>query len=270
LKKFIGFRKIFVENYHKIFSYTILQNFKVKHTEVNMSLKSKIIEKDCLTNEDILQMFQLMERHYENLNYDNFIKDLNEKDYCIVIYTEEDNKIRGFSTQKLLSFKNGTSNINGVFSGDTVIDKEYWGSLELYKCFAQFFVKPGEGDDRFYWFLTSKGYKTYKILPLFFENFYPDYRTDTPTEVKSIMNRFGEIKYPDDYDKEKGVIVYKGTRDRLKSGIADIEEKHIKDPDIKFFLEKNPGFKDGDDLVCLTELKMSNLKRIAKRLLFEK
>jgi hypothetical protein len=238
-----------------------------KKTETNMSLKSKIIEKERLTSEEIMQMFQLMEKHYDNLSFENFNNDMNEKDFCIVIYTEEDNRIRGFSTQKILSFKNGSKNIHGVFSGDTVIEKEYWGSLELYKCFARFFFKLAEDYDRFYWFLISKGYKTYKMLPVFFENFHPNYRAETPEDIKSVMNRFGEIKYPKEYDKDKGVIAYGGTRDRLKSGIADIEYKHKNDNDIQFFLEKNPGYTVGDDLVCLTELSISNLKERARRLL---
>jgi len=50
-----------------------------------------------------------------------------------------------------------------------------------------------------------------------------------PEKFKNIMDLFGEIKYPNEYNKENGVIEYKGIKDSLKKGVADITEKELKD-----------------------------------------
>ena len=54
----------------------------------------------------------------------------------------------------------------------------------------------------------------------------------------------------------------------MKKGVADITEKELKDKYIRFFLEKNPHYEKGDDLLCLTSLKKENLKEKVKKILF--
>ena len=113
-----------------------------------------------------------------------------------------------------------------------------------------------------------KGYKTYKFLPTFFKEFYPNYKAETPEKFKNIMDLFGEIKYPNEYNKENGVIEYKGIKDSLKKGVADITEKELKDKNVQFFLESNPNYEKGNDLVCITSLKIENLKEKTLKILF--
>lgn len=220
-------------------------------------------QKNKLTITEKNQMLTLMKEYYEDVLKENFDKDLEEKDYCIMLYNEE-GEVKGFSTQRLITLKVQDRKINGVFSGDTIIDKDYWGSLELYRVFAKEFIRD-ESD--FYWFLISKGYKTYKMLPLFFKEFYPNYKQETPLLERTIMDTFGKMFYPKEYDKAKGVIKYIGIKDKLKSGVADITRKQIKDKDINYFTDLNPGYIYGEDLVCLARLNGDNLRRTAKRLL---
>lgn len=228
-------------------------------------LISKIVKKEEITEKEQEEMFKLMNTFYSNMKYDNFIRDLDEKDYSILLFSQE--RLVGFSTQKILKLPN---EVIGVFSGDTIIHSDYWGSIELYRTFARFFVELGEQYSDFYWFLISKGYKTYKMLPLFFREFYPNYRKAVPANLKEIMHSFGESRYPGEYCRDSGVIKYKGIKDSLKTGVADIEKKHLKDRDIRFFLENNPDYQRGNDLVCITSLTKENLKpRIKKMLLGE-
>ena len=46
----------------------------------------------------------------------------------------------------------------------------------------------------FYWFLISKGYKTYRFLPLFFREFYPRHDAPTPAWAKEILDALGRHK----------------------------------------------------------------------------
>jgi hypothetical protein len=229
----------------------------------NMEIRSNIKLISLITETEKKEMFQLMKEFYDNVDGQIFIRDLLDKDYCIMLYNEE-NIVKGFSTGKEIHVEVDGKLIKGIFSGDTIIHKDYWGRMDLYKEFARNFVKSGS--EEYYWFLISKGYKTYKMLPLFFKEFYPNYKVSTPLDEKKIMDAFGLSMYPMDYNKETGVNEYKSIKDKLKEGVADITEKQLKDMDIKFFIEENPGYIYGNDLVCLAKLNQENLRKTAERL----
>ena len=221
---------------------------------------------DELTAGEIEQMFALMNRFYDHVNFNTFTKDLYDKQTCIVLLNEK-KEIKGFSTQKILSLHVNKTVIHGVFSGDTIIHKDYWGSWELFRAFARYFIEESTKYEDFYWFLISKGYKTYKILPLFYKEFYPNYRSDTPDSVRQIVNHFGQTVYPNDYNPDTGVIEYTQVKDKLKPDIATITARHLNDPDIAFFCNRNPGHINGNDLICLTRLTKNNLTLRGEKLL---
>jgi hypothetical protein len=198
---------------------------------------------------------------------ENFLGDLDKKDYCIVLRDESD-KIWGFSTQQIMHIPLEGQTVHGVFSGDTIIHKDYWGSMELFTAFARFFFQFEEQYGDFYWFLICKGYKTYRILPTFFTGFYPNYKEQTPKEIKDIIDAFGRFYSPDEYDEKTGVICYRGIKDKLKEHVADITEERLSNRHIAFFAEKNPGYIKGNDIVCITKLSRNNLtKRMQKFLM---
>lgn len=212
-------------------------------------------------------MFLLMGEFYDNVDKQIFLHDLHQKDWCITL-RDKTGKILGFSTQKLTEINIGKQRVHGIFSGDTIIHKEHWGSMELFRIFARKFIRMGEDYPILYWFLISKGYKTYKLLPTFFREFYPNYRQAAPPEIKAVIDAFGTGCYPGCYLASDGVIHYNAVKDRLKEGVADITASRMKDPDIAFFLKNNPGYRQGDDLVCLTVLKKENLIPKSHNILF--
>ena len=222
-------------------------------------LHGKVIEVKHLTDQNKSDMYSLMDKFYDDTDFQVFLRDLMEKDYCILLF-DEVNRIQGFSTQKIMNVEVEGAKIFGVFSGDTIIRREYWGSMEFYRLFGRYFMEIGKKHDPFYWFLISKGYKTYKMLPLFFKEYYPNYKIETPALEQKIMDALGMTKYPEAYDQKSGVILYKTTKDKLKPGVADITEKQLKDNDILYFLKRNPEYYKGYDLVCLARFTEDNLK----------
>src|SRR5262249_16026701 len=88
----------------------------------------------------------------------------------------------GFSTQVLMDVRVEGVGVRALFSGDTVIHREYWGSQELTRTWLRFAgdALTASGGPPFYWFLIPKAYPTYLYLPLFFRAFYPRYDAATP------------------------------------------------------------------------------------------
>ena len=234
-----------------------------------MSLHGKIVKTQSLSEKETEPMYALMETYYDDMNRDAFLRDLNDKDACILLL-DASGAVKGFSTQKVIHVEAEGETVSGVFSGDTIIHRDDWGSLELYRTFARHFLETGRQYSDFYWFLISKGYKTYKILPLFFNEFYPRNRIKIPAREQALMHAFGSGRYPGEYNSTSGVIEYREIKDKLKEGVADIGEKHLRNEHIAFFVQENPGYSKGDDLVCLARLDETNLNRTAHRLLLGK
>jgi hypothetical protein len=229
-------------------------------------LIGSIVETQTLSSKDIEMMYELMDTFYDNMTMENFLRDLKKKDYCIVL-RDETNKIWGFSTQQIMHIPIGDKFVHGVFSGDTIIHKDYWGSMELFIVFAKFFFEFEKKYDDFYWFLICKGYKTYRMLPTFYNTFYPNYKEETPEEIKTIIDAFGKFYSLEEYDEKTGVLCYKGLKDKLKENVADITEERLRDKNIAFFVEKNPDYIKGNDIICITKLSKSNLKKRIQRFL---
>ncbi len=220
-------------------------------------LDGKIVPTQQLGTADKERMFSLMDMFFENMVYETFISDLEKKDYCIVLF-DQSGVIQGFSTQQIIRLDVDGKVINGVFSGDTIVHKDFWKTRHpLFSVFGTFFERYSRDFEEFYWFLICKGYKTYKILPTFFNEFYPVCDAETPPELKRIIDAFGE-SYSGDYNSDSGVVEYQSTKDRLRSGVADVVGSKLNNKHTAFFVQKNPGHTLGHDLVCITSLRKHN------------
>ena len=219
-----------------------------------------------VTETDLQAMFALMSAYYDNVEESVFRRDYAGKDHCLILRNDE-GALVGFTTQKVMSVQAGGKTVHGVFSGDTVIHRDYWGKTDLYRIFAQFWFRYAKQYDAFYWFLISKGYKTYAILPLIWAEFYPNCRCETPAGMKQIIDAYASALYPAEYNPATGVIEYQHQKDRLKAGVAEIDSRRLKNPDIAFFCERNPHHAEGNDLACLARLDRSAVKpRMAEML----
>lgn len=232
-----------------------------------MKLNGKVMKAGEVSAADLETMFLLMEAHYENMERDTFLQDFASKDFCVVL-RDEAGILRGFSTQRLLTVTVEGKPVRGVFSGDTIIHRDYWGSPALFTAFARYFFRYAEQVGGLYWFLICKGYKTYRILPTFWTTFYPRRDERTPAWERAIIDAYAARLYPRDYNHATGVVEYRAVKDRLKPGVADVRERELKNRDIAWFVNANPGWRDGNDLCCLARLDRSLLKPRAAGLLF--
>lgn len=212
---------------------------------------------DDLTAADRDAMFALMDLVYERMDRDVFEADLAGKDEVIVLRDSASGLV-GFSTQRLLTINVEDDSVTGVFSGDTVIHPEHWGSPALLQAFARHYII--ERPEPLYWFLVSKGHRTYRMLTTFFTEFWPDRRAATPARARAIMDAYATALYPDDYDPASGVLAYRQSKDRLRPGVAGITEGLARNPDVAHFVSLNPGHELGHDLVCLAELSPDRLR----------
>ena len=212
------------------------------------------------------RMFFLMEKSYDNLDKNIFLLELEDKDITFLLLDKKEN-IVGFTSVKLFSKKIEGEDIIGVFSGDTVVLERYRGGLELSYAWLNYALNLNDGNKLIFWFMLSKGYKTYRLLPRFFKEFYPHYKIDTPKKIKIIIDNFSFDLFGDRYDSASNI--YKPARNyNVKLGKKEINDNLLKDKYIKFFAEKNKNFWMGEELVSYCELSKKNLKFFANLFLF--
>ena len=207
------------------------------------------------------ELFNLMNKYYEGMHRKYFFNDLDEKD-SVILVKDDNNIICGFTTiMEIDTIVNGKK-IWAIYSGDTIIEKSKWGSWAMFKGFGEVIKRfLDKRKTNTYWFLVSKGVKTYLLLPLFFKEFYPAYNRAPPKIILQIMHSLGRKKFGTHFYKEKGIIHYEPPRDRIRDNISDIPFSKWKEPHIKFFLERNPEYKIGDELVCLASIKLGNFTK---------
>lgn len=219
-------------------------------------LTSKTIPVGSLTEKNIQQMYEVYEKYYGEVSKEVFVSDLLKKNHVIILLDKFDHTIKGFSTILDYHFELGGKRVKGVFSGDTIIEKEYWGGSALQMAFITYMLKEKlkKPLTPLYWFLISKGYKTYLLMANNFVNHYPRFENQTPSEHKSIMDKFASDMYGQAYDPADGLIKFKGVHDHLKGNVAPITaEMKQKNARINFFEKQNPTWANGSELVCLAE-----------------
>jgi hypothetical protein len=115
-------------------------------------------------------------------------------------------------------------------------------------------------DRELYWLLISKGYKTYRFLPVFFREFYPSYMKEAPASEKALLCSLGRRKFGERFDSESWIIRASERAQYLRPGVANITEMRRSDKHIAFFEKSNPGHAKGDELVCIARCHEDNLK----------
>ena len=216
-------------------------------------LKGQIKPVGEYTEAERASMYRLMSEFYDNTDESVFLRDFFDKDYCLTLYHEQEG-IVGFTTQKVMAVEAAGKTVHGIFSGDTIIHKDHWGDMELFKTWAGFWFDFAGQYDEFYWFLICKGYKTYRMLPVFFTEFYPNYRMPTPEYEQSIIDAYASKLYGREYNRENGVIEYHTVKDKLKQGVADVGSREMKNKDIAFFCQANPDHTQGNEISFLAKI----------------
>ena len=248
-----------------------------------MSLSGTLVCPSALTRGQRDDMFALMKRCYAGLEKRRFLADLVSKSGTILL-TDASRRIRGFSTYRIDLHRD--LDVLVLFSGDTVVDPDSWGGTALFSQFARlirllsdycderrtplppelrvFGVEAaGTRPRRAYWFLISKGYRTYLMLPLFFRSYYPGLGDRSDPALAPVLHRLSRDAFGTAWQPECGTIAARA--DRLKGELAETPRRRRENPHVRFFLERNPRYREGVELACLTELSRENLMPGARR-----
>jgi len=218
-----------------------------------------------LTSADRAEMLALFERYFDGVSETQFAHDLAEKDWVLRI--RRDGRLVGFSTLQLYATEVAGKRLNVIYSGDTIMAPEAWGTPVLARSWIALVhsLQALRPQEPWYWLLLSSGFRTYRFLPLFWREFWPRHDAEPTAEPTALLTTLARARFGEHFNAATGIVRFPKPQ-RLRGDVAVIPAGRARDPHIRFFLQRNPGHAAGDELVCLTELSDANLTAAGRRM----
>jgi hypothetical protein len=241
-------------------------------TMVRKEPKSVIKSINDISDADIQEMHHIFIKYYNHTDLNTFTRDIRNKQYVLLITHPVSGIIVGFTTIAIINLTYKRKNVLGLFSGDTILEKEFWGSRRWQLTWVWFCLKLKVMNFRvpFFWLLISKGYKTYLLMANNFNHYYP--RLDREDEqLADIVDLYCEQLFPGQYIKELRILDFGDKYQSLQSHVAEISS-HLKEnhPKIKYFEELNPDWRRGTELPCVGVINIPVVISFAKKVIAEK
>jgi len=214
-------------------------------------------------------MWALYRAYYARADEARFFADLDDKREVILVRDAADRSLQGFTT--LLTYRHALEGrrLRVLFSGDTIIAAPYQGQTALQRAFVRYLMRLVVRHPRepVYWFLISKGYKTYLLLSRNFIEYWPRHDRPTPPHAAAILASLARDRFGDAFRPDTGIVRFDPPGPRLQDWVAPVAPSALAHPDVRFFVEMNPGWAEGDELCCVGRVDLAMGLNYLRRLL---
>lgn len=210
-------------------------------------------------------MSRLYMKYYENADEAAFQRDLDAKTEVEMLHWG--GELVGFSALLLYEAEWQGQVVRIAYSGDTIVHRDHWGQQALPAAWLRraASIHGSAPEVPFYWFLLVKGHRTYRFMPLFTEHYHPAPGNDGGN-LKGLADKLAGDKFGGDYNTKSGVVEFPRSQGNLREEVAHPTERERRNPAVRFFLERNPGYLRGHELVCLCRIASENLRPFARRI----
>jgi len=219
-----------------------------------------------LAQAERLKMQNLYLSCYDAATPEIFQGDLNAKDEVQLAYHRDE--LIGFSTYFFYHFSWSGQMVRVVFSGDTIVHPDHWGKQSQ---MLEWLGRMGEFEREapqvpLYWFLIVKGHRTYRLLSIFTKSFHPHWSEERP-ELRELANVLAKDCFGADFDSVRGIVSFANSSVQFAPHLTEPTEAEIQKEAVavRFFMSQNPGYRRGDELVCLCRLCPENLRSLPRR-----
>ena len=225
----------------------------------------ELLPRAALSGDEVADMYRLFTTHFERVSEQRFRADLERKDWVIRVRDHE--TLLGFTSLALLRAQAGGRELSVLYSGDTIMKPEARSTTQLARTWIDSVRRIGEQHAvaEMYWLLLVSGFRTYRLLPVFWREFYPNCMQPTPPQVRSTVAALAGTLFGADFDARAGVVRFDSPQP-LRPELSRIPESRLADPHVRFFASANPGHVDGDELVCWARLTRDNLTAAGARM----
>ena len=231
------------------------------------ALRARIVARSDLSAATVDEAYALFASVYHGTDRSRFVRDLSEKQWVVLLHDRESGALRGFSTVLLHEIMTPRGPASLFFSGDTVVNPAYWGQKALQLAVARLLLslKLRQPMRPVYWFLISKGYRTYLILANTFPRSVPREGGTREEELRALLDHVASERFGDAYDPGTGIIHHAVPHEHVREGIAPVSDSALRNRHVRFFVGRNPHHADGDELACLAVVRIRDLVRATVR-----
>lgn len=227
-------------------------------------LIGRLVAREELTPDTIEAMLALLSSHFTGVDDATFYADLAEKN-AVILLEDLAGGLRGFSTLAVYPSQAVGRPVMVVYSGDTIVERAWWGSPVLARAWIRSVRRLVPASAEVYWLLLTSGFRTYRFLPVFFRAFHPSVDRETPTAERALLDAIAGERFGARYDAATGLVRLSRPQ-VLADQLLEVPDGRGVDPHVRYFLERNPGFVDGDELACLTRIHDENLTAAGRRM----
>jgi len=237
-------------------------------------IKMRYVKRENVSVDDCIGMYKLFSVYYQNTPFETFMADLSKKTGVHIAKRLTDGKVVGFSTAVTFLTEVDGKKVRMLFSGDTVMAKEYWGNPAFPQSFFRWVLaeRLKHPFTELHWFLISMGYRTYLILANNFYTYYPNIDGDDP-HMKKVAFAAADTLFPGKLNRENGLVEFGDDACALSEFVTPITDKERKVPKIAFFEKRNPDWMNGSEMACAGALSWRDFARMIfdiRRTLFKK
>jgi len=218
-------------------------------------MKISVLPPTRLTESEKEEMFTLFSTAFQ-AGRAGFLHDLKEKHQVLRVHLHD--RLAAFSTLKIYRPE---ERVRLLFSGDTYADPTARVGHRLPSLWARYVYQelPPEPGREDFWLLLCSGFRTYRVLPTFFQRFVPAESNDP--ELLTLRDRWAGRIFGTRF--HRGVVSPRWATPLHQPA----PPPHLaQDRAVQFFVKHNPAYREGLELVCLVPLEEKNLSRAGRRL----
>lgn len=225
----------------------------------------EIVPVYALAAADVQDLAALYLLHYCQTSEAIFRADLAAKQEVLLL--RHAGQLVGFTTWRVDEVVCEGQAMRVLYSGDTVVHRAHWGQQALAFAWirrmgelaAQDAAKP------LWWLLLVKGHRTYKYLSVFAQRYFPHAQQPEP-DLAVLAAQLATQRFGREYLPDLGIVRFAEARGQLRPEYAQPLASEASKASTQFFLQRNPGYVDGDELVCLCAVTADNMRPLARRL----
>ncbi|MCO6487779.1 MAG: hypothetical protein J5I98_05135 [Phaeodactylibacter sp.] len=231
----------------------------------NQKIKVSIVANDL--SDAVKEEMWAVYRNYYHYTRDSFMARIAGNNYYS-FYTLN-GKIIGFTGLRISRAVIDSKKHLFIYFGQTVIDKAHRGKSLIPVTGARLYLmfwREILSSRTFFW-ADALTYKAYLVFAKSLEEFYPTYQQKNPQHIQKVIDYIGQEHYGKDYNFGLGTV----SKDQVlvNDPCASIPLKYRKDPDIRFYVQANPGYTRGQGLITLAPLSGTNFMKLARRLMMK-
>jgi hypothetical protein len=220
-----------------------------------MKIRFKAI--NTFTENGIKNLYAIFKKSYD-IDYQEFLEKHSSLDKYAV-YKDAEENIIGFTGIRDCSFNIKKQRYRAVYFGQTFIEEQFRGKKLIQFTVIKLLISHYISFKRSKLIVwnDSLSYRPYLVMAKSLKYYYPNKDRKSDEIDLKIRDKLGEEYYPGSYCNKTGTVMK--SRTVLKTKELHVSEKDLTDPDIKYYIDKNPNYIKGYGLITFCYASIKNL-----------